>query len=603
MRKRIRWRWGLLAALCMTLLSLFPQVYLWHVRGRAWNGAHAYFYTDEPAYAAYINALVDGRPRRNDPYTGADDAPAAPQPESLFSIQFIPAYLIALPARALGLSTATVFILLAPIVAFTASLALFWLLALLTADERAAAAFVPCVLCLGILLTGNGLIRGLLGQETSYVYLPFLRRYIPAVVFPFFILFFPFAWLALNSTTARRRLLYALAASLAFIVCLYGYFYLWTAAAGWLALVALLCLAARPASWRELVAPLGLFVSVGGSALVPYSLLLTHRARTMDVVQALNFTHAPDLARSIEACAFVVACLLLIGIKTGRLDWRERQVLCALSFAVLPFILFNQQLLTGRSLQPMHYEQFVTPYLTLIAAALTCVLLWRGRDPKRRLPLHVLLAIAYLTFLWGAGETWISTRRFSRVNVERDRARVAALRLRARAHAGDNNSVATAAHDVVFAPDINIADNLPMVAPQAVLWSPHMFVFSGVTVETNKERIFKQLYYTGVDADEFVRNYRDQGFVRYAVFGWERANPKLTNDFRPVTDEELDAATQDYAAYVNTFDRSRAAQPMLTYLLVAADQPFNFQHLDRWYTHDAGERTGPFILYRLQLRP
>jgi hypothetical protein len=588
----------------MTMLSLFPQVYLWHARGRAWAGAHAYFYTDEPAYAAYVNALVDGRPRRNDPYTGADDTPAAPQPESLFSIQFIPAYLIALPARALGLSTATAFILLAPIVAFTTSLALFWLLAFLMEDERAAAAFVPCVLSLGILLTGNGLIRALLNQETSYVYLPFLRRYIPAAVFPFFILFFPFAWLALNSTTQRRRLSCALAASLAFIVCLYGYFYLWTAAAGWLALITLLCLIARPASWRELVAPLGLFALLGGVALVPYSLLLTHRARTLDVVQALNLTHAPDLARSIEACALVVTCLLLIGMRTGRLDWRNRKVLCALSFAVLPFLLFNQQLLTGRSLQPMHYEQFVTPYLTLVAAALTCVLLWRGRDPERRLPLHVLLAVAYLTFLWGAGETWISTRRFSRVNVERDRARIAALRLRALAHAGENNSAATTdAHPVVFTPDINLADNLPMVAPQAVLWSPHMFVFSGVTVETNKERIFKQLYYTGVDAAEFERNYRDQGFVRYAVFGWARANPKLTNDFRPVTDEELDAATRDYAAYVNTFDRTRATQPTLTYLLVAADQPFNFQHLDRWYTHDQGERAGHYLLYRLQLRP
>src|ERR1041384_7933529 len=137
MRKQIRWRWGVVVAVGMTLLALCPQIYLWHVRGRAWAGANAYFYTDEPAYAAYVNALVDGRPRRNDPYTGADDTPAAPQPESLFSIQFIPAYLIALPARSLGLSTATAFILLAPIVAFTTSLALFWLLALLMAGETA----------------------------------------------------------------------------------------------------------------------------------------------------------------------------------------------------------------------------------------------------------------------------------------------------------------------------------------------------------------------------------------------------------------------------------------------------------------------------------
>lgn len=154
MHKTIRWRWGVVAAAAMTLLALMPQLFLWHVRERAWQGAAAYFYTDEPAYAAYVNALRDGRPR-NDPYTGVDDTPATPLPESLFSIQFVPAYLIALPARALGLSTVTAFILLVPLVTFSAALALFWLLALVTGDESAAAAFVPLVLCLGRLLMGK----------------------------------------------------------------------------------------------------------------------------------------------------------------------------------------------------------------------------------------------------------------------------------------------------------------------------------------------------------------------------------------------------------------------------------------------------------------
>ena len=39
-------------------------------------------------------------------------APDQPQPESLFSIQFVPAYLIAVPARLLGISSSTAFIAL-----------------------------------------------------------------------------------------------------------------------------------------------------------------------------------------------------------------------------------------------------------------------------------------------------------------------------------------------------------------------------------------------------------------------------------------------------------------------------------------------------------
>ena len=87
----------------MMLLALWPQINMWIARGQNWQGSYVAVQGDEVAYSAYLNALIDGRPRRNDPYTGRDDSrPANRLPESLFSIQFIPAYAIALPARLLG---------------------------------------------------------------------------------------------------------------------------------------------------------------------------------------------------------------------------------------------------------------------------------------------------------------------------------------------------------------------------------------------------------------------------------------------------------------------------------------------------------------------
>src|SRR5215510_6173300 len=100
------------STLVIVLLSLAPQIHFWLIRGSQWNGNYALLQGDEILYSAYINALIDGRPRRNDPYEGRDDRVVAPLPESLFSIQFIPAYLIAAPSRALGISAATAFILL-----------------------------------------------------------------------------------------------------------------------------------------------------------------------------------------------------------------------------------------------------------------------------------------------------------------------------------------------------------------------------------------------------------------------------------------------------------------------------------------------------------
>jgi hypothetical protein len=74
----LRWRWGLLAALALMLLSLFPQAHLCYKRGQRLARLYAHFYSDEPAYAAYVNALIDGRPRRTTLTRGTTTARARP---------------------------------------------------------------------------------------------------------------------------------------------------------------------------------------------------------------------------------------------------------------------------------------------------------------------------------------------------------------------------------------------------------------------------------------------------------------------------------------------------------------------------------------------
>ncbi len=597
--KTIRWRWGLLAALAMMLLSLLPQLHLWRDRGRDWNGAHAFVYADETAYASYVNALIDGRPRRNDPYTGSNHSHATPLFETQFSIQFVPAYLLALPARLFGLSTATVFMLLAPAVALTTTLALFWLLALMTDDERSAAAFVPFVLCLGVLLSGSGVLRAFLGQPTTYSYLPFLRRYMPAGTFSWFMLFFPCLWLALVSGSRRRRICYAIAAGVFFTLCVYGYFYLWTAALAWLVLVALLWFIVKPDGWREALKSCALVSVIAIAALVPYALMLSQRGPHLDSVQMLLYTHVPDLWRPIEGVALLIVWALIVGCKDGRLSWRDPRTLVTAAFALLPFLLFNQQVITGRSLQSMHYEQYVASYTTLIAAALTIILLRRGQS-KRRLSWRFVLVTACLTYGWGLGETLISTRRFAQANVRRDEARPVQLRLRelGRTVAADSGQPP----GVVYSPDFARTDHLPMVAPQAVLWAPHMIFFSTLHPSQYKERFFQQLYYSAVSVEEFERDYLNQKFAREAIFGWERENPNLTADFKPITSVELADEVRSYEAFVAGFDRSKASQPALAYLLIKTDVPGDLTKIDRWYTRDSGEPIGRFLLYRLTLR-
>ncbi|MGI8733516.1 MAG: hypothetical protein ACR2LM_09470 [Pyrinomonadaceae bacterium] len=123
-----------------------------------------------------------------------------------------------------------------------------------------------------------------------------------------------------------------------------------------------------------------------------------------------------------------------------------------------------------------------------------------------------------------------------------------------------------------------------------------------MTIAENKERFFKFLYYSGVDAEEFERHYWQRGFVRYAIFGWERANPTLTANYKPISAEELAAESRNYAALIANFDRTRAMQPQLTYLFVEAQHQEDLANLDRWYTRDSGERIGRYLLYRLTPR-
>jgi hypothetical protein len=113
---------------------------------------------DEWLYSAYIQALIDGRPRRNEPYTGRDDQPQTPQPESVFSIQFIPAYLIAVPARLLGISASTSFIALNFIAPFLLCLSLSWLINLVSGTPKFSASSAVFVICFGGFAGGVGLV-------------------------------------------------------------------------------------------------------------------------------------------------------------------------------------------------------------------------------------------------------------------------------------------------------------------------------------------------------------------------------------------------------------------------------------------------------------
>jgi hypothetical protein len=600
---KLRWRLGVLAGVAMMILALYPQLNLWVLRGNDWNGAYAYNDIDEVAYAAYLQALIDGRPRRNDPYTGRDDVPGAPQPESLFSIQFIPPYVLALVARPFGLSASTMMVVTGALAAFTTALAVFWLLGMVTKDEAIAATGALMVLCLGTLACAQGAIVQLMGRGWAYPYLPFLRRYLPALPFPVFFLFCALVWRALSSESRRALYLHAAGAGVAFAVLVYSYFYLWTTAAAWLACFALLVLIARPVGWKRDFKALATTGALALLALVPYAILLSKRAATMDSVQLLTFTRKPDLLRPPALIGIAVLIILVYAVRRGRLEWRNKGTLIAAASALTTLVVFNQQIVTGRSLQPIHYEVFIVNYVAAFALVLTAALLWRTTKiaARQKRVSTVLLFLALLTFGWGVVEADITTHVVDDQNVTRDEAFLVGKRLRELAREAETTG--SEKYGTVFAPNLIQGDDLPTLAPLSVLWARHLHIFAGSSWEENKERFYQHLYYQGFDAEWLEGELNGRNYiVVIALFGWGRHHDRLTANSTPITHEEIAAEVNTYAQYTASFDRERAAHFLLSYVVTHTESEPDLQNLDRWYERDAGERHGKFMLYRLKLR-
>ncbi|MGE0129701.1 MAG: hypothetical protein AB7U82_16600 [Blastocatellales bacterium] len=592
------WRYGLIAALLMTLLASWPQFDLWSLRGSEYQGAYAYAQYDEDIYAAYLNGVVAGRPLRSDPLIELQDG--QPPPESLFSIQSFPPLLLAAIAKITGLSTRMIFILLPPALAFLATLVLYYLLAFFINDKRMAFCGSLFILCFGTLAGRDGFVIHLLGWETMYRGLPFLRRYQPGLSFPLFFVFALFTWQAVNRRD-RRGWLASVAAGFVFALLVFSYFYLWTAAAAWFFVFVVLWLYAHRSDWRELLWRLSPVVIISGVTLIVYALMLSKIERTTSSITLLDLTRMPDLLRGPEVIGAVVLTLLFLAVKKKLAQWSDPLVLLILSFALSLFLPFNQQILTGRSLQPYHYEVLIGNYVALLALALTFAIFRRGAAAEKSLiPQRAFFWLCVLSLVWGELEIGFNTLLHRQGNPGRDAFVPVARRLNELAvtsrNRGDNR-------EVLFSPDIlTVADNTAGYTPHALLWATHAVLTPALNEQQRQERFFKYLYYSEVTSEELKRRLREEHFRETcALFGYGRYVSYLTVNFNPVSAAEIEEKVSQYSSFVATFDHRRASIPTLSWVVIPDGSAIKLTNLDRWYVRETEERIGAYRLFHVRL--
>ena len=557
---KLRWQFGIIAGIFLAVFTLYPQFKMLYLRGDDWQGHYAYNDIDEVAYAAYVKALMDGRPRKNDPYTGRDDAPEHPQPESLFSIQFAAPYTIAIPARILGIGTPWAMTLAGALAGFLAALACFWVIGRITGDSWFALMGSLVVLAGGALAAGEGAIGEILGTGFSYPYFPAFRRYIPAVPFAAFFALIGLTWLIFNTEDVRKRLIYGVLASLCFAFTVFSYFYTWTTAAAWFGCLILVWILARPADFKR---DFKSFIALGASflpALALYAYLLSKRSHTMDDVQLLVNTHAPDFARFPEYISFLVFTILGIALVLKKISFKDKETIFALSFALVPLVVFNQQVLTGRSLQPIHYQVFIGNYVAGLALVVTIgILLKKSAVFDKSLTKIIVGFVALLAIVWGFVECHYTVRVLDDVNVARDAAMPVGKRLTELAKSEENPY-----KSVVFHYDLAEGDDLPTIAPQSVLWARHQHVFAGVTWDENKERYYQYLHYKQIAPEDLASRIKRGDFVSMiALFGWGRHTDRLNSQYKPLTYGEIDQEAAKYGEYIKNFNPRNSPETIL----------------------------------------
>ncbi|PYS65780.1 MAG: hypothetical protein DMF76_01985 [Acidobacteria bacterium] len=407
--------------------------------------------------------------------------------------------------------------------------------------------------------------------------------------------------------TARSRIAYSVFAGTLFAVLVFSYFFFWTAAIAWLGAILFLWIVFRRGDLNRVLITGGIIGIFAIASIVPFVILLSHRNRNMDEIHHLRLSHAPDPFYLPEIIGFIVLGIIGFAWRRNLIKIGSPLVLFAASCALMLVVVFNQQIITGQSLQPIHYKSFIGNYMALLSVVLLFSILWRARNPDRAIPKR-LLAMATLVCLgWGIVEVSDITSRDAAVARLRDEILPVSRRLNNMVR--DDGSFAAARagkapYPVVYVSTLDAVRSIGTASPLAVLWTLHTPA-CGVSLTESKERFYQYMYYSGLTPQEIGTGMLQARFIVLApLFGPERIVEGLISDPKPITTDEMAEELRHYIEYAEHFSIAQATHPQLNFVVVPnGEAKPSLNNLDKWYERDAGEQVGLFTIYRVKLRP
>ena len=329
------------------------------------------------------------------------------------------------------------------------------------------------------------------------------------------------------------------------------------------------------------------------ASLVPYFWLLSDRDPTTDASQILEQTRKLVFLRPTLIVGLLILCLTGLAIRSRRIELKHQTTIFIISLAILPLLVLNQQIITGYSLQPIHYDMYILNYLCLLALVLLVGEAFREELPRARPIVWLIASISFC--IWGVVETNYTTQNRYAYNVKRDEAILVNRRLREIA----GPDLDGAKQQITLNFESVQADSQPTVAPYGVVWSEHLAFAGNIAAEALKRRFFLFIYFQDRTVDWLEEQLRScPNEACRALIGW-RVNPRLSLESSRVEEAEVTALTAEYGGFVRNITASDALDPKISYLVIPNDAAPAHTNFEIWYEKGTSEQVGSFALYKV----
>jgi hypothetical protein len=165
-----------------------------------------------------------------------------------------------------------------------------------------------------------------------------------------------------------RALLWLLPAAIFLYINFRFYFYFWSTLGAILATAFLFSILFRN---KRAILPLGVLLLLGIAKALPFASRLIIHPDVSGVNVAYVLSHNPVIS---PACVGAIILLLAGGRYHRQIFNLPADAIIFFTMPIVCLITMNQQLITGRIVQPWHYELFTSPLLLSVSLA---ILLWR----------------------------------------------------------------------------------------------------------------------------------------------------------------------------------------------------------------------------------